>query len=171
MVAAVEVTDFHKNYGEFVAVDGISFAVGSGEIFGLLGPNGAGKTSTLESLEGLRPPSGGTLRVAGIDPTKEPGRLRDVIGVREVEEWMSQYSGIPLDELREHGQAQAGAAEQLRLGLGIGRHAAVIVEVIAAEIGEHRGIEGHGRDPVLVQRVRRNLHGHGRRTRRLQCRQ
>ena len=72
MGAAVEVIDFRKLYGDFVAVDGISFEVQPGQIFGLLGPNGAGKTSTLESLEGLRPPTGGTLRVAGINPTKEP---------------------------------------------------------------------------------------------------
>lgn len=89
MVTAVEVADFRKTYDDFVAVDGISFVVESGEIFGLLGPNGAGKTSTLESLEGLRPPSGGSLRVAGIDPTKEPGKLRDVIGVQ------LQSAGLP----------------------------------------------------------------------------
>ena len=50
----IEVRDFRKTYGDFTAVDGISFAVNRSEIFGLLGPNGAGKTSTLESLEGLR---------------------------------------------------------------------------------------------------------------------
>ncbi len=82
MAAAVEVVGFRKLYGAFVAVDGISFEVQPGEIFGLLGPNGAGKTSTLESLEGLRPPTEGTLRVAGIDPAKEPRKLRDVIGVQ-----------------------------------------------------------------------------------------
>jgi ABC-2 type transport system ATP-binding protein len=89
MVATVEVAGFRKAYGDFVAVDGISFEVELGQIFGLLGPNGAGKTSTLESLEGLRPPSGGTLRVAGIDPTREPRRLRDVIGVQ------LQSAGLP----------------------------------------------------------------------------
>ena len=55
----IEVKDFRKTYGNYVAVDGISFDVQQGEIFGLLGPNGAGKTSTLECLEGLRAPSGG----------------------------------------------------------------------------------------------------------------
>jgi ABC-2 type transport system ATP-binding protein len=48
--SVIEVKDFRKIYGDFVAVDGISFDVQQGEIFGLLGPNGAGKTSTLESL-------------------------------------------------------------------------------------------------------------------------
>ena len=89
MAAVVEVTGFRKQYGDFVAVDGISFNVQSGQIFGLLGPNGAGKTTTLESLEGLRPPTDGTLRVAGIDPVKEPRKLRDVIGVQ------LQTAGLP----------------------------------------------------------------------------
>ena len=61
----VTVRDFRKVYGDLVAVDGISFDVRRGEIFGLLGPNGAGKTSALESLEGLRAPDGGSLRVMG----------------------------------------------------------------------------------------------------------
>ena len=89
MDAAVEVTDFRKLYGDVVAVDGISFEVQSGQIFGLLGPNGAGKTSTLESLEGLRPPTSGTLRVAGINPTTEPRKLRGLIGVQ------LQTAGLP----------------------------------------------------------------------------
>jgi ABC-2 type transport system ATP-binding protein len=85
----IEVKDFRKTYGDFVAVDGISFEVQKGEIFGLLGPNGAGKTSTLESLEGLRAPSGGSVRVAGIDPTREARKLHNVIGVQ------LQTSGLP----------------------------------------------------------------------------
>ncbi len=79
---AIHVNNFRKTYGDFVAVDGISFDVRKGEIFGLLGPNGAGKTSTLESLEGLREPNGGSVRVDGIDPSKEPRKLRNVIGVQ-----------------------------------------------------------------------------------------
>jgi len=87
--AVIQVNDFRKQYGDFVAVDGINFEVNQGEIFGLLGPNGAGKTSTLESLEGLRAPDAGTLQVAGIDPTREPRKLRNVIGVQ------LQSSGLP----------------------------------------------------------------------------
>ena len=89
MKPIIEVKNFRKTYGDFVAVDDMSFTVHEGEIFGLLGPNGAGKTSTLESLEGLRPPSGGTLRVAGIDPSREPKKLRNVIGVQ------LQSAGMP----------------------------------------------------------------------------
>ena len=85
----IEVKDFRKVYGDFVAVDGVSFNVQRGEIFGLLGPNGAGKTTILESLEGIRMPDGGTLRVAEIDPTREPRKLRNVIGVQ------LQSAGLP----------------------------------------------------------------------------
>ena len=78
----IAVERFRKAYGDVVAVDGIDFTVSEGEIFGLLGPNGAGKTTTLECLEGLRYPTAGTLRVRGIDPSRDAGRLRDVIGVQ-----------------------------------------------------------------------------------------
>lgn len=78
----IEVQDFTKTYDDFVAVDKISFNVKSGEIFGLLGPNGAGKTSTLECLEGLREPNGGLVRVAGLIPTREFHKLKNLIGVQ-----------------------------------------------------------------------------------------
>jgi ABC-2 type transport system ATP-binding protein len=86
---AVEVSGFRKRYGSSVAVDGIDFQVQRGEIFGLLGPNGAGKTTTLECLEGLRAPDAGTLRVMGIDPTRDARRLRNLIGVQ------LQTAGLP----------------------------------------------------------------------------
>jgi ABC-2 type transport system ATP-binding protein len=85
----ISVKDFRKTYGDFVAVEGISFNVNKGEIFGLLGPNGAGKTTTLESLEGIRSPDSGTLRVAGVDPTRESHKLGNKIGVQ------LQTSGLP----------------------------------------------------------------------------
>jgi ABC-2 type transport system ATP-binding protein len=85
----VSVKDFCKAYGEMKAVDGISFEVHKGEIFGLLGPNGAGKTTTMESLEGLRQPTSGTLNILGVDPTRQPARLNNLIGVQ------LQASGLP----------------------------------------------------------------------------
>jgi len=78
----ISVKDFRKAYGDAKAVDGISFEVQRGEIFGLLGPNGAGKTTTMESLEGLRHPTGGSLSILGVDPTRQPARLNNLIGVQ-----------------------------------------------------------------------------------------
>ncbi|MFZ2095326.1 MAG: ABC transporter ATP-binding protein [Anaerolineales bacterium] len=78
----VLVKDFRKVYGDTVAVDGISFTVQRGEIFGLLGPNGAGKTTTMESLEGLRQPSSGSLGILGIDPTRQSKTLHNLMGVQ-----------------------------------------------------------------------------------------
>lgn len=78
----IEVRGFTKSYGDFVAINSISFNVNQGEIFGLLGPNGAGKTSTLECLEGLRSPTAGTLVVAGHNPEKDHRALRNIIGVQ-----------------------------------------------------------------------------------------
>jgi ABC-2 type transport system ATP-binding protein len=83
------VNEFRKVYGDTVAVDGISFEVHQGEIFGLLGPNGAGKTTTMESLEGLRQPTSGSLSILGIDPTRQPQSLHNSIGVQ------LQSSGLP----------------------------------------------------------------------------
>jgi ABC-2 type transport system ATP-binding protein len=85
----IVITDFRKTYADFVAVDGISFDVKQGEIFGLLGPNGSGKTSTLECLEGLRSPNGGSLRIVGVDPAREPRKLKNLIGVQ------LQSAGLP----------------------------------------------------------------------------
>jgi ABC-2 type transport system ATP-binding protein len=85
----VEVKDFRKVYTSMVAVDMISFEVHKGEIFGLLGPNGAGKTTTMETLEGLRQPTAGSMSVMGVDPVRSPARLKDLIGVQ------LQSSGLP----------------------------------------------------------------------------
>jgi ABC-2 type transport system ATP-binding protein len=78
----IEVVDFTKKYQDFLAVDRVSFSVQEGEIFGLLGPNGAGKTSTLECLEGLREPDGGSIKVGGIIPSSGFQKLRNLIGVQ-----------------------------------------------------------------------------------------
>jgi ABC-2 type transport system ATP-binding protein len=80
-VAAIDVTDLRKSYGEVEAVRGISFAVERGEVFGLLGPNGAGKTTTVEILEGYRRRSGGEVRVLGQDPESRDRRLQERVGI------------------------------------------------------------------------------------------
>lgn len=81
-VPTVSVHDFVKRYGDVVAVDGISFDVYPGEVFGLLGPNGAGKTTALECLEGLRIRTSGEMTIGGIDPEENSTGLADLIGVQ-----------------------------------------------------------------------------------------
>ena len=71
-----------KKYGDKTAVNGISFEVKKGEIFGILGPNGAGKTTTLEMMETLREIDGGTASIAGVDVAKNPYKIRSMIGVQ-----------------------------------------------------------------------------------------
>ncbi|HET6285415.1 MAG TPA: ABC transporter ATP-binding protein [Amycolatopsis sp.] len=81
-MAIIEVENLVKRYGDHTAVDGVGFTVEQGEIFGILGPNGAGKTTTVECVEGLRVPDGGTIRVCGIDPRRETGELRQLLGAQ-----------------------------------------------------------------------------------------
>ncbi len=78
---AIEVEGLQVRYGATLAVDGVSFSVGSGEVVALLGPNGAGKTSTVETLEGYRRPSAGRVRVLGLDPVADRRSLVARIGV------------------------------------------------------------------------------------------
>lgn len=78
----IRVEGLRKHYGSTKAVDGVSFTVERGEIFGVVGPNGAGKTTMVECLAGLREPDGGTVRVLGLDPRSEGRRLRERVGVQ-----------------------------------------------------------------------------------------
>src|SRR5687767_2677734 len=76
----IDAAGLTKRYGEAVAVDDISFSINRGEIFGLLGPNGAGKTTTILMLLGLTEVSGGTVRVLGYDPVREPLQVKRLVG-------------------------------------------------------------------------------------------
>ena len=78
----VSVRSLEKNYGSLRAVDGVSFEVARGEIFGLLGPNGAGKTTCLEMMEGLRRPDAGTITISGISVWPDPTKVKRLIGVQ-----------------------------------------------------------------------------------------
>lgn len=77
----IEAVDLSKRFGEVVAVDGVSFAVRRGELFGFLGPNGAGKTTTINMLTGLARPNGGEIRVGGMDCTGNPKAAQHLLGV------------------------------------------------------------------------------------------
>lgn len=82
MADIVTVKDLRKQYGDTVAVDGVSFEVKKGEIFGILGPNGAGKTTTLEMIEALRPIDSGSITVDGLDVSSQSQEVKKIIGVQ-----------------------------------------------------------------------------------------
>lgn len=115
-MAAIVVENLQKSYGDLRAVDGLSFAVEAGEVFGLLGPNGAGKTTTVEILIGLRERDGGRVQVTGFDPAQEGDAVKAQIGVQlqqtelfpllSVEEILHLFASFyrdskPVDELLE----------------------------------------------------------------------
>ncbi|MDX1394043.1 MAG: ATP-binding cassette domain-containing protein, partial [Gemmatimonadota bacterium] len=77
----IEVVALRKLYGDFVAVQDVSFTVAKGEVFGLLGPNGAGKSTTIDCISGLLTPTEGAVRVLGHDVVREPKRARQHLGV------------------------------------------------------------------------------------------
>jgi ABC-2 type transport system ATP-binding protein len=81
-MSVIEVTGLRKSYGGRPVVDGVSFAVEEGEIFGILGPNGAGKTTTVECVEGLRVPDAGRVRVTGLDPVADHEQVARVLGAQ-----------------------------------------------------------------------------------------
>lgn len=80
MATVIDVNHLHKRYDDLVAVDDVSFSVEEGEIFGILGPNGAGKTTTVECIQGLRDPTGGEIRMLGVDAVRQRDQLRRRIG-------------------------------------------------------------------------------------------
>ncbi|MGA7538445.1 MAG: ATP-binding cassette domain-containing protein [Steroidobacteraceae bacterium] len=94
--AVVEVRDLLKRFGAFTAVNHINFQVRRGEIFGLLGPNGAGKTTTFRMLCGLLVPSGGVLRVAGVDVRRAGAAARQRLGY--VAQKFSLYGALTVTE-------------------------------------------------------------------------
>jgi ABC-2 type transport system ATP-binding protein len=102
----LEVTDLQKSYGDKKAVDGISFSVKKGEIFGILGPNGAGKTTTLEMIETLRPIDGGRVLLNGVDVAEDPQKIKYMIGVQT--QSTAFMDKVKLSELLEQQAAAYG---------------------------------------------------------------
>ncbi len=92
-----------KRFGDFVAVDGISFRIERGEVFGFLGPNGAGKTSTMRMVACMSPASGGTLLVRGMDPHRHGPAIRAGIGVVPQEDALDGELSV-LDNLLVYGR-------------------------------------------------------------------
>jgi ABC-2 type transport system ATP-binding protein len=78
----ISVHDLRKRYGQLTAVDGVSFDVAEGEVFGILGPNGAGKTTTLEMIEGMRTIDEGSASIDGVDVRSHPREVKRRIGIQ-----------------------------------------------------------------------------------------
>ncbi|HSP07570.1 MAG TPA: ATP-binding cassette domain-containing protein, partial [Acidobacteriota bacterium] len=76
----IELQNVTKYYGNLRAVDSLNLRVDEGEIFGFIGPNGAGKTTTIKMLATLLVPTGGSIRIAGINPEEDPRAVRRLIG-------------------------------------------------------------------------------------------
>jgi len=132
-VPVIEATDLTKKYGDFTAVDSISFEVAPGESFGLLGPNGAGKSTTMRMIGGTSLRTSGTLRVLGLDPEERGPEVRASLGVVPQQDSLDEelrtranlivygrYFGLPMsylkpkaDELLEFAQLTEKANEKV----------------------------------------------------------
>ena len=127
MAAVIEVAGLTKRYGGQAVVDGISFHVDQGEIFGILGPNGAGKTTAVECMEGLRRRDSGQVRILGLDPRTDGHRLHQRIGVQlqetqlpdklKVREALEMYASFYPRPRRLAGAARAAGGWPARAGL------------------------------------------------------
>jgi ABC-2 type transport system ATP-binding protein len=173
----IEVTNLRKQYGNRVAVDGVSFTVERGEIFGILGTNGAGKTTTVECLQGLRRADGGELSVLGLNPATDRAALTRRVGVqlqesrlpaklrvREALELFAAFYPDPADvdvlldrlDLREHarrpfGKLSGGQKQRVSIALAlVGNPELAILDELTT------GLDPHARRDTwkLVEAVR-----------------
>jgi ABC-2 type transport system ATP-binding protein len=110
---AIVVEELRKRYGEVQALDGVSFSVHEGEVFGLLGPNGAGKSTTIRTLATLTVPDEGRALVAGHDVRREPDAVRRVIGYVPQDSGTDTYA-TGRENLMLHGRIQGMAGRPLR---------------------------------------------------------
>ena len=107
-----------KQYGDFTAVDDVSFEAGVGTVFGLLGPNGAGKSTTINCISGLMPPPSGHIAVSGHDIVKDGKAARQALGI--VPQELALYEDLAaIDNLRYWGKAYGlrGAALESRVNV------------------------------------------------------
>jgi ABC-2 type transport system ATP-binding protein len=176
-MALVRVRDLRKLYGGRAVVDGVSFDVEEGEIFGILGPNGAGKTTTVECIEGLRVPDGGEIEVAGFDPQREEAQVRALLGaqlqesglhealkVREAVRLFASFYNDPADGdellellgLQEHrdvrfGKLSGGQQQRLSIALAlIGRPRVAVLDELTTGLDPQARRDTWG----LIERIR-----------------
>src|SRR5438309_10350619 len=94
---AITVQHLVKKYGDFVAVNDVSFSIKHGEIFGIIGPNGAGKTTVVECISGHRTADSGSISIHGLPPLKDRNKIRELLGV--------QVQASPMPPRRNVGEA------------------------------------------------------------------
>jgi ABC-2 type transport system ATP-binding protein len=117
----IKVDDVHKAFGPVKAVDGVTFGVAKGEIFGLLGPNGAGKTTTMEMIEGLHQPDAGEIEVLGMNVRRFATAIKNRIGVQlQTAALYPQLTVVELLELFGSFYARRQPVERVIEDLGLG---------------------------------------------------
>jgi len=171
----IEAQGLSKRYGDFVAVDGVSFRVGSGEVVGFLGPNGAGKTTTMRMLTGFLPPTDGTAKIAGHDVFGEAQAARRAVGYlpetpplypeMDVQGYLKYVATIQ-DVPRSR---RAGAIEQALERCGLGEVRRRLIGALSKGYRQRVGLAGAivhtppvlildeptvGLDPIQIQEIR-----------------
>src|SRR5436305_3868716 len=133
---AIVVEDLRKRYGEVQALDGVTFAVREGEIFGLRGPNGAGKSTTVRVLVTLQHPDDGTATVAGHDAVREQGAVRRAIG------YVPQESGIDRRATGRENLLLQGRVYGMK-GADLRRRIDELLEVVGPADAAERTVDGY----------------------------
>jgi ABC-2 type transport system ATP-binding protein len=129
----IQVENLRKSFGDLKAVDGVSFEIAPGEIYGLLGPNGAGKTTTLSMMAGLLRPDGGRIRFDGVDLAERPLEVKGSLGVVPQENALYE---------------ELDAGEHLRLWGGLYGLAGGDLDAAVGRVLEQVGLGGRAKDPV-----------------------
>ena len=129
----IQVDNLRKSFGDLKAVDGVSFEIAPGEIYGLLGPNGAGKTTTLSMMAGLLRPDGGRIRFDGVDLAERPLEVKGSLGVVPQENALYE---------------ELDAGEHLRLWGGLYGLAGGDLDAAVGRVLEQVGLGGRAKDPV-----------------------
>jgi ABC-2 type transport system ATP-binding protein len=135
----IEARGLRKNYGNFAAVDGVDLTIDAGTVFGVLGPNGSGKTTTILMLMGLTEVTAGTVRVMGLDPTRQPLEVKRLVG------YMPDSVGFYDHLTARHNLRYTGRLAGVPSGELDARIAAALARVdLSAQIDKPAGALSHG---------------------------
>src|SRR5436309_12639028 len=135
-MTAITVTDLRKRYGEVQALDGVTFDVREGEVFGLLGPNGAGKSTTVRVLTTLTTPDSGQALVAGHDAVRHPNRARHAIG------YVPQDSGVDREATGRENLMLQGRIYGMR-GAALRQRVDELLELVGLAEASERVVRGY----------------------------